>query len=160
MISAGSKEGTESVEKVKRSKRKQVDILTDGLPLPPTSKRRLEAPQGTKSPPKVRKREFGVTLPRQPDPKSTSSRPSFFLVGKAPVSLINSKLPKGGPVLARLLSQMETLSLKDASEVTRDEVKSIWLLHFGPRLILGKEHGLETEAVDEKIKIIGLETFY
>ena len=127
MISADSKEGTESVGKVKRSKRKQVDILTIGLPPPISSKGRRVSPDVAKYPPKERKREYD----------STSSRPAFFLIGKAPVSLVNTKLQKRGPVLERLLSEMETSGVKDATEIINNEVKSVWFHHFGPRLIMG-----------------------
>ena len=155
-MSSGSLDGNEGEEtggkrgSGKRGKGKgQLKVLTDEMPPPLTAKRRPDpAEVSSNSAPKVRKRDFGRTSPRQPDSSSTSSRPTFFLLGKAPTSLMMTKLPKAGPVLGRLLSLLETLSLTDAAESVKDEVKSVWLHHFGPRLVLGKEFGLESEPSD------------
>ena len=66
-----------------------------------------------------------------------------------------SKLPKSGAVLGRLLMPLESHSLYNASRVVPDEVKAVWLNHFGPKLVLGKEFGKEHEDhSDEKLEII------
>ena len=95
------------------------------------------------------------TTPKQTTPGSTSSRPSFYLVSKAPDSLSLSKLPKAGVILGRPLVLMELKSLSEASQIVREEVQTVWLHHFGPNLMLGKKFGDEANDItDEKLKIV------
>ena len=130
----------------------EAEKLAGGLGAP-TEGTRNRAPS-TSQPPKV-STPTPATTPRQRDPGSTSSRPSYYLLGKPPTSLLNSKLPKSGPVLGRLLSELETKSLTEASKVVAKEVKDVWLHHFGPKLILGKEYGKEEdEKIDLELKMI------
>ena len=111
-----------------------------------------------------KKEEVPSTLPKPisgiiPD-SSTMTRPiyHYYILGKAPSSLVMSKLPKSGAVLGRLLMLLESHSLYDASRMVTDEVKAVWLNHFGPKLVLGKEFGKEHEEhSDEKLKIVKTE---
>ena len=58
-------------------------------------------------------------------------------------------------MLGRLLALMETQSLPEASKVVTEEVKAVWLHHFGPKLISGKEYGKEKEdSSNLKLKMI------
>ena len=50
---------------------------------------------------------------------------------------------------------METQSLAVASEQVMKEVKAVWLQHFGPKLIEGKEYGNEDEKhTNKELKIV------
>ena len=64
-----------------------------------------------------------------------------------------SKLPKSGPVLGRFLLHLEDKSILEASKAMVEEVKVVWLHHFGPQLILGKLLG-ETDKEEDSVKII------
>ena len=55
-------------------------------------------------------RTAGVTV-RAKDPTATSSGPSFYLMGKGPTSLRNSKLLKTSDVLGRFLSHSDNTSV-------------------------------------------------
>ena len=79
------------------------------------------------------RKKVDLTLSKVDDPTSTSTRTSFFLVGK-PLSLQVSKLPKAGPVLGRFLLHLEDKSILEASRAMVEEVKEVWLHHFGPNL--------------------------
>jgi hypothetical protein len=92
----------------------------------------------------------GVT-PRQHQQGSTSNRPNLYLLGHARPSLTFAKLPKTRAVLERFLDILgwpslcpksgpaAGLAVARAAEETTAEMKTVWLHHFGPRLIEGKE---------------------
>ena len=149
----------EDLVKVKRGRpkgkgRSHLEILKEDVISPVTSKRRISSPTTTSCTVRQDGRAAG-TIPRQRDSNSTTSRPSYYIVGKAPISLNMSKLPKSGPVLGLLLSLLEGHSLSAASKMVGEQVKIVWKHHFGPRFIMGKEFGKEMEAVtNEKLKII------
>ena len=65
-------------------------------------------------------------------------------------------MPTSGAVLGWLLSPLETdHSLKYASGMATDEVKAVWMHHFGSRLVMGKHYGTEDEdIVDSSLKMI------
>ena len=109
-------------------------------------------PSTSHLPTPLRKR-IDLTLPKVDDPTSTSTRISFFLVGKPHLSLQVSKLPKAGPVLGRFLLHLEDKSILESSRAMVEEVKAVWLHHFGPQLILGKVLGM-TDKEQESKKII------
>ena len=152
----GSKKGARGRPKGKG--RTQLDILKEeqgNIVLEPRRKTRQEADSAGPGPRENKK--VPSTTPQQATPGSTSSRPShtFYLIGKAPDSLSLSKLPKTGLILGRLLVLMELQSLSEASQIVKDEVKTIWLHHFGPNLMLGKKFGDEAnDTTDEKLKIV------
>ena len=89
-------------------------------------------------------------LPRVRHPSSTSSRITYYLVGKPPLGFGFSKLPKTKEVLARHLSHMESKSISDASKETVQELKAVWLHHFGPQLIFGKMNTEQEEELEDK----------
>ena len=134
--------------------RSHLEVLKEDVTSPVTSKRRTTSPTTSSWTPRQDERAAG-TIPKQRDSTSTTTRPSFYIVGKAPTSLNMSKLPKSGSVLGRLLFLLESHSLSEASKMVGEEVKIVWNHHFGPRFIMGKEFGKEMESVtDEKLKII------
>ena len=100
----------------------------------------------------------GVSSPKK-DAVTTTSRPSFYLVGKLNTSMSYSKLPKAKQVLNSFLGfkEKEVGSFNAfyiASKTTKELIKS-WLHHFGPRFVLGKMFGKEFESTtNEKIKIV------
>ena len=140
-----------------RAVRTRLEILKEGQTLPDTARRRTASPITTAWTPRVDDRTGG-TVPKQANPSTTSSRPSFYIVGKALTSLNMSKLPKSGSVLCCLLLLLETHSLSEATKMVREEVKVVWNHHFGPKFIFGKEFGKEAEFfTDEKLKIIKMD---
>ena len=108
----------------------------------PSKRRNVSScPPQFPSPSRVRNRQgmASPALPPKQDPGSTSSRPSFYLLGRVGTSLSNVKLPKTGPLLGRILSLTESKSLTDAIKEVLSELKSVWLHHFGPKWINGEE---------------------
>ena len=85
-------------------RRTRVDILTADRGSHVTDRRRPAALTSTWIP--RDNRTAGVTL-RAKDHTATSSRPSFYLMGKGPTSLRNSKLLKTSDVLDRFLSHSD-----------------------------------------------------
>ena len=147
-VAGGEKQGISENESMKVGKKRgrpsgkgksQVDQLTESVSCPAPTRRRIANSSNLKPP--ETKIKTPATTPWQKDPCSTSTRLTYYLIGRPPTSLINSKLPKSGPVLGRLLSHMKTQSLAIASEQVMKEVKAVWLQHFGPKLIEGKEYG-------------------
>ena len=104
-------------------------------------------PSPRKAAPTVKK------TPQVKTPASTSTRTTFFLVGKPPISFGFSKLPKAKDVLGRHLIYMESKSLTEASKSTTEDIKAVWLHHFGPQLIKGIQLSGEKGEVEE-IKMI------
>ena len=132
--------------------RSRLEILKEGFTSPESKRRQTSSPKTDWS---WKDDRTEGTLPKQRDATNSSSRPSFYLLGKAPTSLNMSKLPKSGPVLGRLVLLLESHSLAEASMMVGEEVKAVWNYHFGPRFILGKEFGKECESnTDDKLKII------
>ena len=101
-----------------------------------------------------RNQKTAGVLPKQKDPSSTSSRTSFYLVGKPPLAFTFSKLPKNDAVLGRFLLHLEDKSMRDASTAMVGELKAVWLHHFGPQLILGRELGRTDKKEQETLKIV------
>ena len=161
-VAGGEKQGISENESMKVGKKRgrpsgkgksQVDQLTESVSCPAPTRRRIANSSNLKPP--ETKIKTPATTPRQKNPCSTSTRPTYYLIGRPPTSLINSKLPKSGPVLGRLLLHMETQSLAIASEQVMKEVKAVWLQHFGPKLIEGKEYGKEDEKdTNQELKIV------
>ena len=83
----------------------------------------------------------------------TGSRPMLYLVGKAPETFRNAKLPTSRAVLGRFLDILDGTQVNDAVDKTRTELKAVWHHHFGSRLVEGKELGIEV-AGEEARKII------
>ena len=138
----------------KGKRRSRLKILTEGQTAPESPRHPKSSPNSTSWSPRSNPGD-GPTLPYSAESSSSSSRPSFYLLGKTPPALSMSKIPKAGPVLGRLLQNLQNHSLLDASKVVGQEVKEVWKHHFGSRFILGKELGKESEdLIDEKIKII------
>ena len=120
--------------------RNRLEILTEGAAHPCTARRRTASSSISKPP--LKKKTPPATTPRQKDPCSSSSRPSYYIIEKAPTILPCSKLPKSGAVQGLLLSLLDSdHSLKEASKLVTSEVKAVWLHHFGHRLIMGKQYG-------------------
>ena len=91
--------------------RTRVDIVTAERGFHVTDRRRPAASSSTWI---LRdNRTAGVTL-RAKDLTATSSRPSFYLMGKCPTSLRNSKLPKTSDALSRFLSHLKNTSVLEA----------------------------------------------
>ena len=86
----------------------RLEILKKGLISPESKRRQTSSPETDWS---WKDDRTGGTLPKQRDSNDSSSRPSFYFLGKAPTSLNMSKLPKSGPVLGRLVLMLETHSL-------------------------------------------------
>ena len=118
--------------------RSQVDFLTEGQMGPTSTSRRLLPYTPSNWEPRD-KRTPGVS-PRPNLHGSTSSRPSYYLVGRTPTSLTYSKLPKTGLVLGRFLELQTHHSKAQAARLVTKELSNVWLHHFGPRLILGKNY--------------------
>ena len=124
--------------------RSRLEILKEGFTSPESKRRQTSPPKTDWS---WKDDRTGGTLPKQKDSNYSSSRPSFYLLGKAPTSLNMSKLPKSGPVLGRLVLLLESHSLAEASVMVGEEVKAVWNYYFGPRFIhweksLGKNMNL------------------
>ena len=83
----------------------------------------------------------------------TGSRPLLFLLGQTPESFRYAKIPTTGAVLGRFLNNLDNSIPKEAAGETRQELKDVWLHHFGPRLIEGREFGIE-EMEDKSKKMI------
>ena len=126
-----------------------VDILAAERDSPVTGRRRPTAPSSTWIP---RDNRTAVVTSRAKDTTATSSRPSFYLVGKCPTSVRNPKLPKTSDVLRRLLSHSENTSVLEAAELTAQAVKAVWQHHFGLQPIMGKKVRIEAES--EEVKLI------
>lgn len=77
----------------------------------------------------------------------------LYLVGKAPETFRNAKLPTSRAVLGRFLDILDGTQVNDAVDKTRTELKAVWHHHFGSRLVEGKELGIEV-AGEEARKII------
>ena len=77
-------------------------------------------------------------------PGSSSRRPSYYLLGSAPLSLSDNKLPKIKAVLARILAQSDADTgkhrVEDAIQKVIVEIKDIWTLHFHPQWIWSHRH--------------------
>ena len=146
----GKKRGRPKGEKNKS----QIEVLSEGVKPPETSRRRTSSPTTTK--PQLRqKKQIPSTTPFKPLSGTSSSRPSYFIIGMGLSTLPQSKLPKSGPVLARLLALLEDHSLTESGKIVSKEVKAVWLKHFGTKQILGKEYGKEAEeGTNENLKMI------
>ena len=94
-----------------REKGTRVDIVTADRGSHVTDRRRPDAPSSTWI---VRDNRTVGVAPRAKDLTATSSRPSFYLVGKCPTSLRNSKLPKTSDALGRFLSHLKNTSVLEA----------------------------------------------
>ena len=146
---AGKKRGRPKGQKP----RSPLEILTEDVVFPATSRRRTTSPT-TSQPPLRPKVQVPATTPKTLLPGSTSTRPLHFIVGRALTSLPHSKLPKCGAVVGRLLTLLEEHSLTEAGKIVTEEVKAVWLEHFGPKLILGKEFGKEKTKANDDLKMI------
>ena len=139
----------EGMKKIKRgrplgSKGKLVSVTVTGPRRPP-------APSPVFQP---RNQKSAGVLPKQKDSSSTSTRTSYYLVGKPPLSFPFSKLPKTNAVLGRFLLHLEDKDMKDASRAVVKELKDVWLHHFGPQLILGKGVGDQDDKEQEALKLV------
>ena len=88
----------------------------------------------------------------QSKPGGSSSRPLMYLLGQLPVSFKYAKIPTSEVVLGRYVHHLESRVPKEAADETRKELKDVWLHHFGPRLVEGREFGIED--VPDKSKMI------
>ena len=96
----------------------------------------------------------GIT-PRVMDPAATSSRPTYYMLGKLSSCLTFSKLPKGRHVLATFLELREHKSVSDSARKTTEDLLNSWTHHFGPRFVLGKSFGEEQEpSKNEFMRIV------
>ena len=109
--------------------------------------------------------EADQTLRTRPSPTTpkaqlggTGSRPSLYLLGKVQTKFKYTKLPSSGAVLGVFLNNLENSIVKESAAETRKELKNVWLHHFGPRLVEGKELGIE-EIENESRKIIKQDRF-
>ena len=144
---ANSDVGTQPKSKGGRPKgkgRSQVDILAAGQGSPPPGKRLTLTPTNQK-PRDQKKREESV-LPKTNLPGATLSRPTYYLVGKAPSCFFYSKLPKTVSVLGRFLDLRKNRSKAQAAKVATQELIQVWLHHFGPVLVLGVGRGPKQKA--------------
>jgi hypothetical protein len=119
--------------------RSEADKLAEGQTVP-TGRRHPAVPPSNWKP---RDNKTAGVSPRQREPGSTESRPTYYLVGKAATSLTCSKLPKTIAVLGRFLEFRKNDTKQQAAILVTQELVSVWLHHFGPKLILGKEYGRE-----------------
>ena len=85
-------------------------------------------------------------LPKTNLPGATLSRPTYYLVGKAPSCFVYSKLPKTVSVLGRFLDLRKNRSKAQAAKVATQELIQVWLHHFGPVLVLGVGRGPKQKA--------------
>ena len=69
------------------------------------------------------------------------------------VSFRFAKIPTTGAVLGRFLNNLENSGIKEAARDTRQKLKDVWLHHFGPRLVEGREFGIE-DVEDKSKKMI------
>ena len=93
-------------------------------------------------------------MTKKKDPSSTSTRTSYFLVGKPPLAFSFSKLPKTDAVLGRVLLHLEDKDMRDASTAVVEEIRAVWLHHFGPQLILGRGVGEDENKEQDALKIV------
>ena len=117
---------------------------------PPVSLKRNREDSLPADPPVWRTSAPSPTIPKT-EPRGTGSRPAFYLMGQAPTSMKPSKLPTKGIVLARFLANLENSSVTEAEGITRNEVKQIWVHHFGERLVQGKDIVLGEEDEEKRI---------
>ena len=66
-------------------------------------------------------------MTKKKDPSSTSTRTSYFLVGKPPLAFSFSKLPKTDAVLGRVLLHLKDNSIRDAISAVVDKLKEVCL---------------------------------
>ena len=103
-------------------------------PSPLPSPSQTPSPSPSPSPASVRRKQ------------GTSSRPCHYILGHAPPSLPQAKLPKTGPVLARLISKAAEkkhtkINVRDAAREMVSEVKEVWAKHFPTNMINGIDLG-------------------
>ena len=136
------------VEK-KKPGRKGPQVIDEKLILP--EKRLRQTPRSGPA-------TWRTSVPAPPStPKSgqcgSSSRPMFYLLDQLPSSFKTAKIPTTEAVLGRYLKNLQNSDPKEAAAETRRELKDVWLQHFGPRLVEGREFGIE-EKEDKTKKII------
>ena len=150
--SEGRKEGNGDGKAQRAPRRSRLELLsTDEYDSLPSRRSRYSAtpspsphPSPSPSPSSARRQKQG-----------TSSRPSHYILGHAPPSLTQAKLPKNGPVLARLISKItekkpSKYHVTDATREMVSEIKEVWSIHFPTALIFG-DGGGEMIKSDRKI---------
>ena len=136
-------------KKVRKPRRSGLELLATepaDSPLPRRSRNPaspIPPPSSSPSPSPTYKRKAEKFLPG-----SSSRRPSYYLLGSAPLSLSDNKLPKIKAVLARILAQSDADTgkhrVEDAIQKVIVEIKDIWTLHFHPQWISGDR---DTETI-------------
>ena len=142
-------EGEEGKKKNKGGRPRGSKGKTESVTVP--GPRRPPAPSPVFQP---RDNRTAGVLPKKKDPSSTSTRTSFYLVGKPPLAFAFSKLPKTDAVLGRLLLHLEDKGMRDAIQAVVEELKAVWLHHFGPQLILGRGVGEADNKEQDALKIV------
>ena len=108
-----------------------------------------------RQPPRSGPATWRTSVPAPPStPKSgpcgSSSRPVYYLLDQLPSSFKTAKIPTTETVLGRFLKNLENSDPKEEAAETRRELEDVWLQHFGPRLVEGREFGIEEK--EEKTK--------
>ena len=144
-------EGVNSTSNEKKPGRKpgRQRLVDEDLILPENRRE----PAVNADPPPWRTSEPAPSTTPQSKPGGSSSRPVLFMLGQAPVSFRFAKIPTTGAVLGRFLNNLENSGIKETARDTRQELKDVWLHHFGPRLVEGREFGIE-DVEDKSKKMI------
>ena len=75
--------------------------------------------------------------------KGSKTRPKVYLVDKLEPSLGFAKLPKSKAVLSVFLFHLQGSDTTSAGNSTLSILKEVWKHHFGPRVVLGYDIGME-----------------
>ena len=128
---------------IKTARRSRLALLGEPLSASPRRNRNTSFPSPATASPSPSPTSSRTPSRSPATPRGTSSRPSYYLLGKAPSSLSKAKLPKLGPILARIISISAAKSHKKdhlfhAIMEVVEEILEIWCLHFPYKWIHGK----------------------